>query len=98
MIAQSATRASMATQQIARRGFHSTRAQLSSPYHYPEGPRSNLPFNTKTRFFALRYWGFMGRKAHMLDGAQTDWEQLLVSEYLSARQARLTNLHGRVAY
>ena len=34
----------------------------------------------------------------MLDGAQTDWEQLLVSEYLSARQARLTNLHGRVAY
>ncbi|KAF3070369.1 hypothetical protein GL218_00834 [Daldinia childiae] len=30
-----------------------------SPYHYSEGPRSNLPFNTKTRFFALRYWGYM---------------------------------------
>ncbi|KAK3314633.1 hypothetical protein B0H66DRAFT_605581 [Apodospora peruviana] len=44
---------------VQRRGFQTTRAQLSSPYHYPEGPRSNLPFNTKTRFFALRYWLFM---------------------------------------
>lgn len=44
---------------VARRAFSTTRAQLASPYHYPEGPRSNLPFNTKTRFFALRYWGFM---------------------------------------
>ncbi|KAJ9133235.1 hypothetical protein NKR19_g9103 [Coniochaeta hoffmannii] len=44
---------------VARRAFSTTRAQLSSPYHYPEGPRSNLPFNTKTRFFALRYWGFL---------------------------------------
>ena len=43
-----------------RRGFHSTRAQLSSPYHYPEGPRSNIPFNPRTRFFWLRYWGFCG--------------------------------------
>ncbi|EON68865.1 cytochrome c oxidase subunit VIIc [Coniosporium apollinis CBS 100218] len=32
---------------------------MSSPYHYPEGPRSNLPFNPLTRFFWLRYWGFM---------------------------------------
>ncbi|QSZ31602.1 hypothetical protein DSL72_001169 [Monilinia vaccinii-corymbosi] len=44
---------------VARRGFHSTRAQMSSPYHYPEGPRSNIPFNPHTRFFAVRYWGFM---------------------------------------
>ncbi|OIW27155.1 cytochrome-c oxidase chain VIIc [Coniochaeta ligniaria NRRL 30616] len=44
---------------VARRAFSTTRARLSSPYHYPEGPRTNLPFNTKTRFFALRYWGFM---------------------------------------
>ncbi|KAH8907296.1 cytochrome-c oxidase chain VIIc [Coniochaeta sp. PMI_546] len=44
---------------VARRAFSTTRAQLSSPYHYPEGPRANLPFNTKTRFFALRYWGFL---------------------------------------
>lgn len=44
---------------VARRAFSTTRAQLSSPYHYPEGPRSNLPFNTKTRFFAVRYWGFL---------------------------------------
>lgn len=45
---------------IARRGFHTTRPQLGSPYHYPEGPRSNIPFNPLTRFFAVRYWGFMG--------------------------------------
>ncbi|KAK3344863.1 hypothetical protein B0H65DRAFT_187570 [Neurospora tetraspora] len=40
---------------VARRTFQNTRAQLSSPYHYPEGPRSNLPFNPKTRFFWFRY-------------------------------------------
>ncbi|KAI7088685.1 hypothetical protein KC356_g3091 [Hortaea werneckii] len=45
---------------VARRGFSTTRAQFNSPYHYPEGPRSSIPFNPLTRFFALRYWGFMG--------------------------------------
>lgn len=45
---------------VSRRGFHSTRAQMSSPYHYPEGPRNNIPFNPMTKFFAVRYWGFMG--------------------------------------
>ncbi|KAK3073709.1 Cytochrome c oxidase assembly protein cox15 [Teratosphaeriaceae sp. CCFEE 6253] len=45
---------------LGRRGFHSTRPQLSSPHHYPEGPRNNLPFNPLTRFFAVRFWGFMG--------------------------------------
>jgi cytochrome c oxidase subunit 7c len=48
-----------ARQIVARRGFQTTRAQLSSPYHYPEGPYSNLPFNPKTKYFALRFWGFM---------------------------------------
>ena len=41
---------------VARRGFHATRARLSSPYHYPEGPYTNLPFNPKTRFFGLRFF------------------------------------------
>jgi cytochrome c oxidase subunit 7c len=44
---------------VARRGFHSTRAQMSSPFHYPEGPRSNIPFNPLTKFFVVRYWLFM---------------------------------------
>ncbi|KAK2625154.1 hypothetical protein QTJ16_005523 [Diplocarpon rosae] len=43
----------------SRRAFSTTRAQLSSPYHYPEGPRSNIPFNPLTKFFAFRYWTFM---------------------------------------
>ncbi|EMR62366.1 hypothetical protein MGN70_012110 [Eutypa lata] len=67
MIANSAARAASQrtlTALISRRAFHATRARLSSPYHYPEGPYSNLPFNTKTRFFGLRFFlycftGFM---------------------------------------
>ncbi|KAI1780398.1 hypothetical protein F4818DRAFT_435604 [Hypoxylon cercidicola] len=60
MPAQLAARASpRITSMISRRAFHATRARLSSPYHYPEGPYSNLPFNTKTRFFAVRYWSYM---------------------------------------
>ncbi|KAM3076223.1 Cytochrome c oxidase assembly protein cox15 [Clarireedia jacksonii] len=59
MLSRAAVRASSTTSMVARRGFHSTRAQLSSPYHYPEGPRSNIPFNPLTKWFALRYWTFM---------------------------------------
>ncbi|EEH08806.1 cytochrome c oxidase subunit VIII [Histoplasma capsulatum var. duboisii H88] len=58
MLAQSATRARMATS-VARRGFHTTQPQMSSPFHYPEGPRTNLPFNPLTKRFAWRYWAFM---------------------------------------
>ncbi|KAF2100649.1 hypothetical protein NA57DRAFT_74249 [Rhizodiscina lignyota] len=58
MLARPAIRASAASSQIARRGFHTTRAQFASPYHYPEGPRSNIPFNPLTKYFFLRYWGF----------------------------------------
>ncbi|KAI5809601.1 hypothetical protein DFH27DRAFT_152876 [Peziza echinospora] len=39
---------------VPRRGLHATPSRLGG-YHYPEGPRSNLPFNPLTRFFALRY-------------------------------------------
>ncbi|GAM82829.1 hypothetical protein ANO11243_008150 [Dothideomycetidae sp. 11243] len=59
MLARSAIRASAPIQTFGRRAFSSTRSQLGSPYHYPEGPRSNLPFNPLTKFFAVRYWGFM---------------------------------------
>ncbi|KAJ5326025.1 hypothetical protein MYU51_000821 [Penicillium brevicompactum] len=55
----SAIRARMATSFVARRGFSTTRTQLGSPYHYAEGPRTNIPFNPLTKFFFLRYWGFM---------------------------------------
>ncbi|KAL1960231.1 hypothetical protein VTO42DRAFT_8774 [Malbranchea cinnamomea] len=55
MYARSALRA----QAVARRGFHSTRSLLGSGYHYPEGPRSNIPFNPLTKHFFWRYWGTM---------------------------------------
>lgn len=45
---------------FARRAFSTTRVQRASPFHYPEGPRSNLPFNPLTKFFFVRYWLFMG--------------------------------------
>jgi cytochrome c oxidase subunit 7c len=44
---------------VARRGFSTTRAQLGSPYHYAEGPRTNIPFNPLTKHFFWRYWAFM---------------------------------------
>ncbi|KAF2677309.1 hypothetical protein K458DRAFT_424163 [Lentithecium fluviatile CBS 122367] len=60
MLSRAAFRASATPTLVARRGFQSTRAQLSSPYHYPEGPRSNLPFDPLKKGFAFKYWGFMG--------------------------------------
>ncbi|KAK2749591.1 hypothetical protein FQN57_005813 [Myotisia sp. PD_48] len=59
MFARSAVRASTASSMVGRRGFHSTRSQLGG-FHYPEGPRSNIPFNPMTKHFFWRYWGFMG--------------------------------------
>ncbi|KAE9989364.1 hypothetical protein EG327_002798 [Venturia inaequalis] len=60
MLPQATLRASsMASRTVARRGFSTTRVLKDSPYHYPEGPRNNLPFNPLTKFFAVRYWGFM---------------------------------------
>ncbi|KAK4644584.1 Cytochrome c oxidase assembly protein cox15 [Podospora bellae-mahoneyi] len=59
MIAASRTLASPVLRQaVARRGFSTTRAQLSSPYHYPEGPLSNIPFNPRKKGFAIKYWTY----------------------------------------
>ena len=54
MLSRAAART--ATSLVARRGFHASRAQLSSPYHYPEGPLSNIPFNPRSRWFGVKYW------------------------------------------
>lgn len=61
MLSRAAIRATprTTTAVVGRRGFHATRSQLSSPYHYPEGPYSNLPFNPKKKSFVLLYWGTM---------------------------------------
>lgn len=70
MIAASAARARLANSLVARRAFSTTRAQLASPYHYAEGPRSNIPFNPKTKYFFFRYWAFMSMCAiEVLSGA-----------------------------
>lgn len=65
MLSRTAFRVSPMAQMAARRGFSSTRTQMSSPYHYPEGPRNNLPFNPMTKFFAFRFWGFMGMSLYL---------------------------------
>ncbi|UKZ56127.1 hypothetical protein TrVGV298_009955 [Trichoderma virens] len=56
MLSRAATRT---TSVVARRGFHTTRPRMSSPYHYPEGPYSNLPFNPRSKWFGAGYWAFM---------------------------------------
>jgi cytochrome c oxidase subunit 7c len=48
------------TSLVARRGFQTTRARLSSPYHYPEGAYSNIPFNPRKKTFPILFWTFMG--------------------------------------
>lgn len=59
MLARAAARAVPQTRTVvARRGFTTTRAQMSSPYHYPEGPYSNIPFNPKSKWFGAGFWTY----------------------------------------
>ncbi|CAI7645675.1 hypothetical protein N7533_002509 [Penicillium manginii] len=57
MYATPAIRARLAV--AGRRAFSTTRTQMGSPFHYAEGPRSNIPFNPLTKHFFWRYWSFM---------------------------------------
>ena len=57
MLSRAAARTT--TSLVSRRGFHATRARLSSPYHYPEGAYTNLPFNPHSKWFGAGYWAFM---------------------------------------
>jgi cytochrome c oxidase subunit 7c len=52
--------ARVAARTVARRGFHTTRAQFSSPYHYPEGALSTMPFgiNPRGKWFGVGFWTF----------------------------------------
>ncbi|KAL2293689.1 hypothetical protein FJTKL_05517 [Diaporthe vaccinii] len=56
MFSRAAVRAT--TQVAGRRGFHATRSQMSSPYHYAEGPYTNIPFNPKKKGFPILFWGY----------------------------------------
>ena len=58
MIAARAAVRSTTQAVVARRAFTTTRVRLSSPYHYPEGPYSNLPFDPRKKGFAWKYWTF----------------------------------------
>ncbi|KAJ5745379.1 hypothetical protein N7520_010561 [Penicillium odoratum] len=69
MYASSAIRARLANVAV-RRGFSTTRAQFGSPYHYAEGPRTNIPFNPLTKHFFWRYWAFMS-SSHITPRPQT---------------------------
>jgi cytochrome c oxidase subunit 7c len=64
MLSQSRLIARRAPTAALRRNFSTTRAQFSSPYHYPTGPRSNLPFNPLSKYFFVKYWLFMGELMH----------------------------------
>ncbi|KAF5540108.1 elongator complex 1 [Fusarium phyllophilum] len=57
MLSRAAARTT--TSLVTKRGFQTTRARMSSPYHYPEGAYSNIPFNPRSKWFGLGYWTFM---------------------------------------
>lgn len=57
MLSRAAVRTT--TSLVTKRGFQTTRARLSSPYHYPEGAYSNIPFNPRSKWFGVGFWGFM---------------------------------------
>lgn len=61
VLSRPVNRAGSMAARFTRRGFHSTRPQLGSQYHYPEGPRSNIPFDPLKKGFALKFWGFCGK-------------------------------------
>lgn len=56
MLSRAAIRST--TQVAGRRGFHATRSQMSSPYHYSDGPYSNIPFNPKKKTFPILFWSY----------------------------------------
>ncbi|PSR97320.1 cytochrome-c oxidase chain VIIc-like protein [Coniella lustricola] len=56
MFSRAAVRAT--TQVAGRRAFHATRPRMSSPYHYPEGPYTNIPFDPKKKGFPILFWGY----------------------------------------
>ncbi|KAI5794639.1 hypothetical protein FPQ18DRAFT_257357 [Pyronema domesticum] len=43
-----------AARQAPRRNFHATPAR-NGGYHYPEGPRSNLPFDPLAKGFGIKF-------------------------------------------
>ncbi|KAF4344862.1 elongator complex 1 [Fusarium beomiforme] len=57
MLSRAAARTT--TSLVTKRGFQTTRARMSSPYHYPEGAYSNIPFNPRSKWFGVGYWAFM---------------------------------------
>ncbi|KAF5973086.1 elongator complex 1 [Fusarium coicis] len=57
MLSRAAARTT--TSLVTKRGFQTTRARMSSPYHYPEGAYSNIPFNPRSKWFGVGYWTFM---------------------------------------
>ncbi len=57
MLSRAAVRSSKAV--AGRRAFHATPSRFSTPYHYPEGPYTNIPFNPRKKTFGLKYWTSM---------------------------------------
>lgn len=84
--------ARLATRAVARRGFHTSRAQFKSPYHYPEGPHTTLPFNARSKWFPLCFWTFAGvgfGTPFFISGESKNAAQILPLPLPWGREARL---------
>lgn len=95
MISQAAARTTASL--VTRRGFHATRARLSSPYHYPEGAYSNIPFNPRSKWFGVGYWGFMATGFFAPFGIAGAWfsiSVILCRTVWLIRDCSLPNLQG----
>lgn len=79
MLSRAAVRAT--TQVAGRRGFHATRSQMSSPYHYPEGPYSNIPFNPRKKTFPIMFWTYCatGFGAPFAIAGASSWSPFIIS-------------------
>ena len=48
---------------VHQRNFATSRIRYREHPHYPEGPRSNIPFDPLHKYFAFKFWGFCGTSA-----------------------------------
>lgn len=97
MLSRAATRTT--TSLVTKRGFQTTRARMSSPYHYPEGAYSNIPFNPRSKWFGLGYWTFMATGFFAPFGIAGAWFPSRCSPVRDANELRsLPDLQAPVNY
>lgn len=95
MLSRAAARTT--TSLVSRRGFHATRARMSSPYHYPEGPYTNIPFNPCSKWFGVGFWGFVFAGFSAPFGIAGAWFCLPADRSVTDWKCSVPDLQGAVS-